>query len=262
MFAAPSPKNTNRARLFLDERGQLFDRKTGAFWGRSSIARMAHDAMPPDLHSAVGAGKESDHERREGELKSEMQKLCDEFDLHDEVAAAVMGLVNKHFPVRNIRGPGPNAVRGKGATDKSKNRARDAEEPDFEAFASLLRRKGLSEEDIEAAHALVQGGEATDRLPVPGPEGRGGHLSGRSKDDDEAAFEREYPESRNTTRDIYGAPRGDFDPVREAGERAAARLPGGGISRRLPAGDVALADDETMAREYPGIENVKTTVFG
>jgi hypothetical protein len=176
MFAAPSPKGTNYQGLFLNSAGELFDR-SGRRWGRSQIAKMAQDAMP-DLHGAVGAGEKSDYERREGELKAEMQKLCDEFDLHDEVAAAVIGLVDKHFPSRSLRGPGPNATLGKGAgardrgpLDRHRGPGGDEDEDDaiVERIREFLASKGLDDEVIEEALKRVRTDReaaAKDRLPV------------------------------------------------------------------------------------------------
>jgi hypothetical protein len=46
LFACPSPSCRNDARLYLDSKGRLLDRR-GAYWGKSQIRKMALDAALP-----------------------------------------------------------------------------------------------------------------------------------------------------------------------------------------------------------------------
>jgi hypothetical protein len=152
--------------------------------------------------------------------------------------------------LRTIEAPAAGAGRGAGAVDRHRRGAgaRDKDEFDPHVFVSLLRRQGLSEADIEQALALVQGGEATDRLPLNGLHGTGGHTSRGPSGSraDEADIEREYPGASNVFRDTYGdQPEPDL-PRRH--------LVGGGIvarvgSRPVTAGDAALASDEDIERQ-------------
>ena len=171
---------------------------------------------------------------------------------------------------------------GAAATDRHR-RARDADPLDghgvpgddadevAEKVREILASMGWDDEKIEATLAKHREEAMTDSRPEPGTRGgRGGRFSDAHKDAptgrypgissvlDNDAFEAEFPESKHTTRDVYGAPASEqYDPVRWLGERAAERLPGGGVSPRMPAGDAAIrATDADLAREYPGIENV------
>ena len=260
MFAAPSPKNTNNAGLYLTKAGSLID-KRGAYWGRSQIVKLAMDAMPHDLG-------ERDHERRGTDLQNEMQKLVDDFDLHDEVGAAIMALYAKHFPVPNRRAPGPDAVRGKGARDGPLSRHRapggdeDDDDDDFaEKVRAYLSGKGLSDDDVEKAIEIARRDRAAkvaDELPE-NAIANGPPIKCRVESD--ADLEKEFPGFSNTTADPYGEALSarrerEADEVRREGERIGSRLPSGGVSRRL-SNDVAFDAELTQL-----IENVKVGVFG
>jgi hypothetical protein len=265
LFDAPSPTGRNDAKLFLNSRGQLLDRY-GRHWGGSQIRKMAHDALPPDVHGAPGAGEKPDHERSAQEMKAEMQKLVDDYDLHDEVAAAVMALCEKHFPASasNKRGPGPDAVKGAGARDRhrvgrdagplSRHRApggRDDDDDEIdEKVREFLRGKGLDDESIEIAikKAREDREAARDSRPQNAIHGgRGGRLSGVVKDaESPESLEVQYPGIGNVLRDTLG----ELDRERFA--------PLGGGSRPMLAGDAVICmDDAELAQLYPGIENVK-----
>ena len=170
LFACPSPKRTNHQGLWLNSAGELFDR-SGRRWGRSQIAGMAMDAMPPEL--ATG---ERDHEAREMELRAELQRVLDEFDLHDEPAAAIMALVDKHFPAPNKRAPGPDATRGKGARDGplSRHRAPGGHDDDDDEIErrvkEYLEGHGLDPASVKKALEIMRRDRAAaavsdDELP-------------------------------------------------------------------------------------------------
>jgi hypothetical protein len=268
-YACPSPTGRNNAQLFLTKSGTLVDRH-GRAWGKSSIRRMAMDALPPDLHGAAGAGEKSDHEHKEMALRSELQRLLDEYDMHDEVAAAVMALVDKFFPPseHNRSGPGPNAVRGKGARDGPLSRHRapggDADEPNLEAIAKFLAGKGLSPAEVAEAIEIVKRDheEARDARPENAINGGfGGRFSGANKGAPsgkypglqpvmDADLAKEFPGIDYTAADPYG------EPVSQRLEREAAtvRERGGRL-----AGDTAPCFDAELQTL---IDNVKTTMFG
>jgi hypothetical protein len=220
-FACPSPRGSNNAGLFLTKPGTLVD-KHGRSWGASSIRRMALDAALPD------ANAERDHEHRGNELHADMQKLVDEFDLHDEVADAVMSLLAKHFPPQSKRGPGPDATRGAGARDRRRGAdARDDRDDDGLAeFRKHLAAKGLNADEIAEACEIAKRDredEATDRLPANAIHGgMHGYRSGVSKHATDADLEAEFAGIEYTSRDVYGEPvseRERRDTVRERGVR-------------------------------------------
>ena len=165
-------------------------------------------------------------------------------------------------------------ARGAGALD-------DEGELDEEAIAEtvrkILRSRGVDDETIEAAieKANRARGEAKDRIPKNGMHGTGGHTSrgpSGSRADSDADMEADYPGISNVMRDTLG----ELDPDRgdpnagkpgynrqiyAAGLAAARELPGGGVSRRL-SNDAALASDEALEADYPGISGIKTSMFG
>jgi hypothetical protein len=223
LFACPSPPGTNYAGLYLNEAGRLVDRH-GGDWGRSP-RRTALDALPPDL-SRTG---EKDHERRMQEMRGELEKLIsDDLDLDDAVCAEIVRLLDKHVPWRRTRQAGPDATRGKGASDAHRKRARDEEddESDLGRFKAFLKAKGLSAEHIQEALRIVdrEAEEAEDVLPVNA-------LRGKSRDD----FERRFPEVARV-----GA-----DPEREMQVRdrysKRARRQAMDQATRLVAGEASLA---------------------
>jgi hypothetical protein len=268
MYNAPSPRGTNNAGLYLTRAGHLVD-KHGNHWGRSSM-KMALDAA---LASPMSTGPKKPQNpiaaQARGSLHSELKKLCDAMGLeHGELRDQITDLIDEaerkslQEYVASLGGP---EGKGKGALDDDDDEDDEIDEID-ERVRKLLRGKGLADDDVEKAIELARKdrAEAKDRLPANAIHGgMGGHLSGVSKHGDDLDLTSEYgPGIQNTTRDVYGAARSDenpYDPVRRLGERAAERLPGGGVSRRLT-GDVVLATDEDIEqqieREYgrgPGI---------
>jgi hypothetical protein len=129
-------------------------------------------------------------------------------------------------------------------------------------FRSYLKGHGIGDADIEkAVEHFKRDAEARDRMPangLPSHGGMGGHLSGASKDTDfdfgETEPDVDYGGQRpSELRGPYGAPTGTsqhFSETRKLGELAAARLEGGGVSRRL-SNDSALTSDESFEADYP-----------
>jgi hypothetical protein len=274
-FACPSPSGRNIAQLFLNERGHLIDGKTGAYWGRSSMRRLAQDALPPDL--GTGEKKPVDWAKSNAmaTFRGDVQKFCNASGMSMEEHQAFLDAINEHLSGEN------EADRGKGAIDDDKSKAatdddEDDDEDDDAAVEQrvreLLASKGLDSETIEEALKRVKAdrAEAKDRLPVPGPEGRGGHLSGRSKHDDNVDLSAEYgPGFGATVRDTLG----ELDPNRgepgyrasvyRAGLAAARELPGGGVSRRLSNDAAFRVDDAEMAEQYgEGWHTTREGAFG
>jgi hypothetical protein len=257
MFACPSPSGRNNAGLYLDTGGSLRDRH-GNYWGKSQIRRMAHDAaLAPEPSGEPQRSQRSTAEWAQSHARTALYEAlgeaCREHELTDDEHTELRDLIDQHLSGE------AQADKGAGAVDRDKGAAALDDDEVFEKVREILRSKGLDDETIERAIEVAKKdrAEAKDRLPVPATRGgMGGYRSGRSKDRyDETDFAKDYPESV-TTADPYGEPvsrrlERDADPAREAGERAAARLPGGGVSRRLAAGDaVPCATDEEMAREY------------
>ena len=120
--------------------------------------------------------------------------------LDDEQHKALRELVDQHLS-GEAQGAG-----GKGAIDRDDD---DIDEDEVEErVREFLRGKGLADDDIEEAIEKVRADRtaARDRLPVPATRGgMGGHLSGRSKDD-EADLARKYPGAELVSRDVYGEP--------------------------------------------------------
>lgn len=262
-FACPSPRGSNNAQLFLTKAGHLVDRH-GRNWGRSSMRGLAQDAAlasptsngPKKPFNPLASSARSDHD---GALK----ELCAAMGWEHEKVAGQIGEILDEAEREQVQAHaaslGAGAGKGAGALDDT-----DVDEDEVEErVREYLASKGLADDDIEEALKRVKADRAAaakDKIPKSGLFGTGGHTSrgpSGSSRDDEAAFEKEFPIPAVTRRDVYGAPRGDYDPVREAGVRATERLPGGGVSRRTSAGDAAIcASDEELAREYPGIERV------
>jgi hypothetical protein len=184
----------------------------------------------------------------------DFRKMCGRFKLDPTLSKKILADVEKH-----LRSGQAQEADNKGAA------ARDDDDEIDEKVRAYLKGHGLDDVDIERAIELARKDReaAKDRLPVPATKGgTGGHLSGVGKHDDDMDLSAEYgPGIQNTTRDVYGAPCGDYDPVREAGERAAERLPGSGISRRLAGDAIAQATDEEIIAEYGGA-HIKAGMFG
>jgi hypothetical protein len=268
-YACPSPRGTNNAGLFLTRAGRLVDRR-GNDWGASSIRRMANDSAlgaPPGTGTSTrkwGPGDWAKNHTRHA-LGDALEAACEEHGLSDDQHQELRDLVEQR-----LHGGAQEADMG--ATDRNKGKGARDDDDGLAEFRKQLASKGLNADEIEEACGLARrDAEAKDRLPVNALEGgRGGYTSGVSKDAEED-FEREFPDSANTTRDPYGAPHSEnFDPnvgkpgynprVYAAGLRAAEALSGSGVSRRL-SNDAAMSDAD-LAMEYPGIENVGTSMFG
>jgi hypothetical protein len=195
---------------------------------------------------------------------SALKAFCEATGLkHEDVADQLDELLDGHERER-IRahaaaiGVGAGKGAGAGALDDT-----DVDEDEVEErVREFLRGKGLADDDIEEAIEKVRRDreEARDSRPQPATRGGfGGRFSGATKDEVEA----EYGGGHLLDLPNY-APDPDrfgsgYDPLK--GRDPAARLPGGGTSRRL-SNDAALATDDELAREYPGIENVGTSEWG
>jgi hypothetical protein len=254
MFLCPSPKGTNNAKLFLNSRGELLDRR-GNYWGRSQI--MAMDAamassVPKKPHNPLASGARNDFD-------SALKELCGALGLEtEEVAGQVGDIIDKHERKQiqeyaQSLGGGKSA--GAGAVDRHRRGAgaRDEDAEVEQRVRKLLADKGLDEETIEEALEKVRADRAAakDRLPVPATRGgMGGHLS---KDD----FDVEYPNNLIDMPDYAPDPNrfsSGYDPLKM--RDPARNLPGGGTSRRLSNDAAICASDEEMEALYPGIENV------
>jgi hypothetical protein len=173
LFACPSPKGSNHAGLYLNEAGQLVDRH-GALWGASGS--MALDQMPDDLHEKADAREEA--EKRIQEVRSAIQKYCEEADLDERVCADIYKILEQVIPLRDKFAYGPNAKGefkdgksglgrsvdrpgGAGATDENGHGEEDLlmhDEEDllmdpqrFSNLATHLLGQGLAADDVEEA---------------------------------------------------------------------------------------------------------------
>jgi hypothetical protein len=261
MFAAPSPKNTNRAQLYLNKRGELMDRN-GAFWGRSQIKKMAMDAAlgaPPDTGEREWGPQDWAVNHTRHALGDAIEEACTAHGLDDEQHKALRDLVEQH-----LFGTAEN--KGMGAVDKSKGKGAIDEDDEIDRkVREYLKGHGLDDESVERAIAIARKDReaaATDRLPVPATRGgMGGYRSGVSKDD----FDVEYPNNLIDMPDYSPDPdrfSSGYDPLKM--RDPAARLPGGGTSRRLPAGDAALDDGaiERQLEEDYGSSGPRIGAFG
>jgi hypothetical protein len=248
LFDAPSPSGRNNARLFLNSRGQLLDRY-GRHWGGSQIRKMAFDALPPDFAAGGKSAEETDwgKQDRHDEARSDLRRFCSKHGLDVGQQKELSELFGRHLD----RLP---REAGAGTTDNAGPLSRhgvpgDSDDDDevVEKVREYLSGHGLDDESIETALEKVKRdrAEAKDRLPVNALHGgMHGYRSGRSKDA-EVDLSKEFPGSEYTTRDVYGAPTSEqYDPVRVQGERIGASMPGGGVTRRGYAGDMAF-DEET-----------------
>jgi hypothetical protein len=280
-------------------RGMAFDSLSHARHGvyvtphGSAIVRKDWDKMKRklvyDVASPMSTGPKRPHNplasSARGELDSAISAICEALALpHEEIAGQIGDIIDEAERVqiqeyaRSLgAGGGKGGSPGKGALDWRRQRARDGDDDDDDAdglgeFRKYLRGRGLNNEAVEAAVAIAKRDRevpTVDRLPVPGPEGRGGYRSGRSKHDDDVDLTSEYgPGFAATVRDNVGERdpnRGEpgYDPaVYRAGLAAAAELPGGGVSRRLSNDTALSATDADLAKDYPGIENVIVDTLG
>jgi hypothetical protein len=241
--------------VFMTKGGSMITKRD---WPKMKRTLTFDELVSPT--GAAGAGEKDEHERKASEMRAAMQELMDGFDLHDEVAGAISALLDKYFPAENRRAAGPNSVRGKGARDGPLSRHRAPggdEDDDFAGFRKLLRGKGLDDQSVERAvgYARRDREEAEDRIPKNGLYGTGGHTSrgpsGNSRD-----YDLDLPDTTLGMGNYEPDPNRlspTYDPSK--GRDPAARLPGGGTSRRLSAGDAALDEDieRQIEREYgPG----------
>jgi hypothetical protein len=267
MFACPSPTGRNDAQLYLTKGGTLVDRH-GRSWGASQMRQMALDTAlgaPPGTGTSTRNLGPSDWAANNArhKLGDALEEACSAHGLSDDQHQELRDLV-----AQRLHGTAQSG--GAAATDRGAG-ARDEDDEIDERVRQYLKGHGLDDDDVEKAIAMARKDreEARDSRPENAVHGgMGGYTSGVSKDAEEA-FEKEYPDSANTRRDVYGAPASEnFDPdvgrpgyspkVYRAGLHAAEALSGGGVSRRL-SNDAAMSDAD-LAKEYPGIENVTAGV--
>jgi hypothetical protein len=226
LFDAPSPKGTNRAQLYLNSAGYLFDRN-GGYWGKSQIARLSRMAMDQE----PGHGEVAEALLK---LRVDLEECISEanLDLHPEAKAEILKCLDRHVrpSQHQKRGLGPawherqqardedtplhEFLRGKGLAEGHVREAarlaeehprpplrraageangRDDEEhvPDLEGIVRLLRDRGMSEDDVREALRIIGGGETSDAFPVSGV--LGGALSGHHRDIGESPFQKRGP---------------------------------------------------------------------
>jgi hypothetical protein len=252
LFDAPSPRGSNHAGLFLNAKGQLFDRH-GRSWGRSQIMALdAALATTPESGEArtTRSTAEWAQSHAKAALYEALSEAAREHELDDQAHAALRDLIDQHLSGEAQEAKGMGAVdrdRGKGAIDDEI----DAKVREY------LKGHGLDDESVERAIALARKDReaaAKDRLPVNALEdGMGGYRSGVGKHD--VSVDVDYPNNLIDMPDYSPDPdrfSSGYDPLK--GRDPARNLPGGGVSRRL-SNDAAM-DDEELARLYPGIENV------
>ena len=289
MFHAPSPKGTNNAQLFLTKAGVLVDRH-GRNWGRSQI--LAMDALPPDLKrkrkltyddvSATNMSSSGEPKKpmnwhasaARNDLNAALEKLCKVMNWEHEDVAGQIGDILDEAEREQVQEHAASlgVGRGKGAGAGALDDADVDEDEVEERVREFLSSKGLDDQTISEALKRVKADRAAakDRIPKNGMHGTGGHTSrgpSGSRADSDADMEAAYPGISNVMRDTLGeldpnrnAP-GYHSEVYRAGLAAAAELPGGGVSRRLSNDAAAIASDADLAKEYPGIENVGTTMW-
>jgi hypothetical protein len=246
MFAAPSPRNTNNANLYLTRAGHLVDRY-GRNWGRSQIRKLAMDAAlpgpsgPKKPQNPLASGARSD-------VDVALLRLCEALGLEHEDVAGRVGDILDEAEREQIQeyaqslGAGGGKGAGAGALDD------EGEGDGFEKFRKYLRTQNLDDEAIEAAVAIAKRDHevpTVDRLPENAIRGGlHGHIGGKSRDE----FREEYPGA--PTIDV------DYDGQRPQEQRFwnNGRDP---AERRRLSNDRALATDADLVKDYPGIENTK-----
>jgi hypothetical protein len=273
MFNCPSPKGTNNAQLFLTGAGHLVD-KHGRNWGRSSMRGLAQDAA---LASPMSSGPKRPFNplasSARADLDTALKRLADALGLeHGKMADAIKEIVEQHegeAAAAHAQSLGAGGSKGAAALDD------DPDDDDAfveERVREFLASKGLDSETIEEALARVKADRAAakDRLPANaiknGPPVKQ-RLEAKDLESEYPGIS-DYPDTMtlgqlNPNRNAPG-----YRPeVREASERAMRRAGGGtGIRLKTPAhtptGDAALASDEALEADYPGISGIKTSVFG
>jgi hypothetical protein len=268
LFDAPSPRGTNHAGLFLTKAGHLVDRH-GRDWGRSTMKTLALDAAldPPVAFGAERKWTPNDwqasHTRKA--LEAALQEATEAHGLDDGQHKELLELIHRHLKGEAQEG------RGAGATDNDDNDDDADNDDDFaQKVRAYLSGKGLDPKSIDQAVEIVTRNRAAgvDERPQNAIRGGfGGKLSGATKDEVEA----EYGGSHMLDLPDY-SPDPDRDrlpgyrqSVYAASERAMRRVAGGGVGRRIdtpPGASDAAMSDADLAKEYPGIENVGTSMFG
>jgi hypothetical protein len=224
LFDCPSPKGTNRAKLYLNECGYLFDGRTGSYWGKSGIARMkmAMDQEPEHGETAEALLK----------MRVDIEECISEahLDLHPEAKAEILKCLDRHVrpSQHQKRGLGPAwherqerqarddspltaFLRQKGLAEghvaeaarlaeehprpplrrvagEANGRDDDEHVPDLEGIVRLLRDRGLSEDDVREALRIIGGGETADTFPTSGT--LGGALSGHHREEGESPYQK------------------------------------------------------------------------
>jgi hypothetical protein len=236
LFDCPSPKGTNHAGLYLNSAGYLFDRN-GGYWGKSQIKKMALDEEPGHGEVAEALLK----------LRVDLEECISEshLDLHPEAKAAILKCLDRHVRPgqHQKRGMGPGYYKGHGATDDtieeraalrrvSSENGHDADAHDLESFVKFLRQRGLDEEAIREAIAIVQGsGETADAFPVSGV--LGGALSGQHRDIGESVYQKHGVTHHSHHGTLDAQRRADaLDAVRRVGFVAGAEPAGRRLTRQ------------------------------
>jgi hypothetical protein len=222
----------------------------------SAITRKDFDQMKrkrlvfDDLASPTASGPKKAFNPVESQARSRLddaiKQVCDALGLeHAKFSDQVHDILDEHE-----RQAASEHAAALGAPQQGKGKgARDDDVIDDD-----LRKR--IEEAVKQALAGMRGGETEDEIPN-NHLGGGPPIKNRISDED---LEREFPGIGHTTRDVYGAPTSEqYDPVRRLGERAAERLPGGGVSRRLSNDSADLAFDAELTQL---IAAVKVGPFG
>jgi hypothetical protein len=159
----PSPNGTNLAGKFLNSSNAVVDRN-----GRP----MAFDAALPMTdaqrerkygkmaYMGLDIGEHDEGEERLRALRHELETLCSEEDLHDDLHSAIVKILDKHAPYHSRTEPGPNAQ----SRDRvyPQGRARDQDPAVTRegggwklGFRAHLRRAGLDPETVAEAEKIA-----------------------------------------------------------------------------------------------------------
>ncbi len=223
MFPCPSPKGTNHAGLFLNERGDLVDRN-GNLWGKSGT--MAMDSLPRDLSVQRELATKAARKEIKKLARERVRRLARD-TMHD-------------LPF------GGDLVRQKDCPEAFDAEAR------LEMLRHYLRGRGLSDADVEEAieHArrdLAARGEAVDTIPANALHGGFGEaISQKSRDE----FERKHPEAARVEVESYGPERDRFDE----------RIHPQSRDRRQQAHDAATTARSAARMHALGVDRVLTTL--
>jgi hypothetical protein len=268
LFDARSPSGRNDAKLYLNSKGQLFDR-FGRHWGRSSM-RMAQDAA---LATPMSTGPKKPMNwhasAARNDLNAALKKLSDVLGLPEEVADRIGTIIEdaereaiQEYAASLGGGAGKrtgSTDKGKGALDKTKGAAArdddddDRDDDDFAArVRSFLKGKGLDDRSVEQAVEIAVRNRAAgiDERPENHLDG-GPPIRGRVwADADLEKLIDGYPDEVNLGRldPDRGTP-GYRPSVREASEMAMRRVAGAGTGIRLKTPSHTPTGDEVLA--YP-----------